>query len=310
MEDAPQQVVAQAGHPLRNPSHHLGKTAHGLGGIRVCRERRQRNPTGLEDGAVVHREDAAPRLAVGVDHRVLLGASRCAGWRPVPVVAVGTLGRQVALDAVMEQHRGSHNQHSALGGYEVPIALRPACAFCARQVQGSRQLPADGRLQFPHHLVQPVREYPRGHVRAAQGARRLLHRLRELRHAARGPLAGRLPRLDAHRPGQRSLGQIALGNVVGVADGERDGREPLPQAGVRVLDCLRLAAEPCLRLQHDPQPLNVRDDIHPPAPGPLLVVRRHAPLAEELGQYPVLEVFLLTHPLLLLRGFDAPTPEG
>ena len=202
----------------------------------------------------------------------------------------------------MEQHRGSHNQHSALGGYEVPVALFSAFALGGGQVQGSRQLPAHGRLQFPNHLVQAVREYPRHHVRAAQGVRRLLHRLSELRHSARGPLAWRLSRLDTHGPGQRGIGQIAFGDVVRVADGKHDGREPLPQAGVGVLDCLCLAAEPRLRFQHDAQPIHVRDHIHPPAPGPLFVVRRDSTLCKEVGQHPVLEVFLLTHPPRLLNA--------
>ena len=119
--------------------------------------------------------------------------------------------------------------------------------------------------------------------------------MRELRHAARGPLAGRRPRLDPDGPGQRRLGQIVFGDIVRVADGEHDSGKPLTQASVGVLDCLRLAMESGLRFQDNAQALYVGDDIHSPMPGPLLEVRWDSSLGEEMGQSPILEVFLLIH---------------
>ena len=128
-----------------------------------------------------------------------------------------------------------------------------------------------------------------------------------LRHIARGPVAGRLPGLDAHGPGQRRLGQIVLGNPVGIADGEHNGGKPLSQTGVGILDCLRLAVEPGLRFQDHAQPIHVRDDIHPPAPGPLLEVRSYSLLSEEMSQRPVLEILLLIHRAPSSNGFSNST---
>ena len=63
MEDAAQQVVAQAGDSLGDVRHNPGESAHRLARVRVCRQRGQRRAARLEDWAVINCEYAAPRLA-------------------------------------------------------------------------------------------------------------------------------------------------------------------------------------------------------------------------------------------------------
>ena len=49
-----------------------------------------------------------------------------------------------------------------------------------------------------------------------------------------------------------------------------------------------------LRFQHDAQAVNVSNDVHPFAPGPLLEVGLQSLPAQQQGQGSVLKVFLLT----------------
>ena len=157
VEYAPQQVVAQAVHMLRDARNHTGKTAHCLGSIRVNGQRRQRRPSGLENRAVVHGEDAAPRLTEGADNGFLLRAHRCASRGPLPVVALRAFGRQVLMDSVVKKHSRCHNQHPTLCCYKVAVAVLPALWLSGREVQGLRQGPAHGSLHPLHRRVQAVR---------------------------------------------------------------------------------------------------------------------------------------------------------
>ena len=124
---------------------------------------------------------------------------------------------------------------------------------------------------------------------------RLQHCLSQLCQAAGGPLAGRLARLQPDCPSQLGVGQVVLSDAGRIADGEHHSCQVLTQAGVGVLDGLRLAVKPSLRFQDNAQTLYLRYNVHPLTSAPLLVVRRYPALGKEVCQGAVLEVFLFVH---------------
>ena len=201
------------------------------------------------------------------------------------------------LQAMVKQHGGGRNQQAALGGDAVAAAcasLIPGAGLVGGQVKGFGEIAAVIGAELSHRLIQRVGKFLRRLVRAAQGIGRLLHRPRQHRNVAGGPLFRRVSRLEPQGPGQFGLADAVLGDALGVAQGENGDGQPLPQPGVGVPDGLGLAVKARFRLQHDAQPVHVGHDVHAPAARSLLVIGVYPVFTQEQGQGAILEIFLLS----------------
>ena len=217
VEDAPQQIVAQAVDQPCDLADFPRERINSLRGIGRPRQRRERDAASLENGAVIDSEDTAPRFKKLAHSRSRLGgALRGVGRRPRTVVTSRSDRRQMLLQAVVKQHRGSDDQHAAFGRGEVAVA-----AFGARQVERFGERNPRRCRQPLHGGIEPVGKNLRNLVHILNTRWRGADRRRQLRYGARLPIVGAAA-AGADLPGERIAGQRRLRSAFRVAQRDRD----------------------------------------------------------------------------------------
>ena len=297
MEDAAQQVVPQADGAGGDVLDALGEAAQRLRRVGAGGQHQQRRDRRLEHGAVVDGEDGAPGVAVGLRGRRGGGAGGGRGGRPLAVPARRPARRQVLLHAVVEEHRGGDDEQAALGGGAGLVVLAAPVAF--GQVEGARDGGAGGAREAGDGPVERAGQRLRRAVGVADGVGRAAHGVGEGADAALAPLGVR-PGPRPQRPREGRVAQAGDRRTAGVADGERESGQPLPQPRVRLADGLTaLGRVAGLGFEDDAHALDVGGHVHALAALAHLGIGGDIVLAQQPRQLAVQQV-------LVLAGHAAP----